>query len=319
MIVEKKFLSVDEQIELLVSQGLIITDNYSARLILSNHSYYSIVNGYCDLLLDKRSPKMYKKGATFKELVAIHDFDSSFRRFLFPQILYIEDKIKANCINAFCGEKDSAGNLVHTGEDYLRESSYETINPIKRAAVSHLISELGKPVAANVARNEAFKHAIACYGYVPFWVLATNLSFGQISRFYECLNVNDRNLVAEIYGVTEYEMRTILKIVNMIRNCCAHNGRVYCIHIPFYLPKTLGTLKVCMSTIDASCQNKFGSILYCLKYLLSKSKFSKIIIELSKELTSLSRELSIIKIQQILKKMGISAQMVKEFGIKIMP
>ena len=106
MKIEKPFLTIDQQIDKLKEQGLTITDVSGAKRILKTHSYYTYVNGYCDLLVKSKSPRVFKDGASFEELQAIRDFDTSFRRFLFPQILYIEEKIKASCVSGFCGEKN---------------------------------------------------------------------------------------------------------------------------------------------------------------------------------------------------------------------
>lgn len=154
------------------------------------------------------------------------------------------------------------------------------------------------------------------YGYVPFWVFAAILTFGQISRFYECNLPRIRVEVANIYRLNEDELRSALKIINCVRNCCAHNNRIFCTHIPTILPKTIGKSKTQIA-IDSACNQKFGSLLFCLSFLLSKGKFTNVIDELSIELKKLKSELTSIAIESVLKKMGISKGIIKTFGIQI--
>lgn len=311
----KPYLTISQQIQKLEEQGLIVSDKGHAKRILQTHSYYTIVNSYCDLLVDRVSPRRFKPGATFFELMAIRDFDTCFRRFLFPQILYIEEKSKASVIQAYCSATNPDGSFLHLADDYLLTSSYETINAKKQEAADKLVSDFKKAIENNKSQKP-FAHALAEYGYVPFWIFAMQLSFGQVSHFYECNMPAVREEVAKGYYLSQGELRTILKILNSIRNCCAHNNRVYCMNIPFTLPNTLGIGRSAV-TVDHSCDHKFGSVLYCLKFLLSKKKFQNIINELSNELTYLRKSLHVTSIEKVLKKMGISKNMLKEFRLHI--
>ena len=300
----------------MISQGLRVDDISRANNILLNHSYYSFVNGYCDLLVKSKSPRVFKDNANFRELEAIYDFDTGFRRFLFPQILYIEEKIKAICINKFCGKKIN-GSFINDGDKYLQLSSYDIINNTKLTATNRLINDFNQAITSNINNgNRAFTHSSSNYGYIPFWVLATNLSFGQVSKFYECIKYDIRSDIAKTYNLDEKDLRSILKILNNIRNTCAHNNRVYVTYIPIILSSNIGIGNSNIN-VDSRCNHKFGSALYALKFLLSDNKFRKVIDELGKELSILKASLSTIKIQDVLLKMGISSNMVREFGINI--
>ena len=314
---DKPFLTVNKQIKKLKSQGLHIYNIKHANDILLNHSYYSFVNGYCDLLVKSKSPRIFKSGAKFKELEAIYDFDTGFRRFLFPQILFIEEKIKAICINRFCGKKVNNA-YINNQDKYLDITSYDTINTVKLNSANKLINDFNSAINSNLQnRNSAFVHYNANYGYIPFWVLATNLSFGQVSRFFECLHYDVRNDISQTYGLNEKDLRTTLKILNTIRNVCAHNNRAYIVNIPTIFSPNVGQ-GTNVYNIDPQCNHKFGSVLYALKFLLSANKFKKVIEELGKELTILKNSLSTIRIQDVLLKMGISSHMVATFGITIL-
>jgi abortive infection bacteriophage resistance protein len=314
MPVSKLYLTIDDQIDNLKNQGLIFSNEKKARSILKTHSYYSIVNCYCDLLVNRKSPRQFKVGATFDELLAIRDFDTSFRRFLFPQVLYVEEKFKAILINGYCGAKNAQGGLIHSEDDYLCLDSFETTNVVKKKAATKLIIELSKAIESNKSKDP-FKYQMKTYGYVPLWTLAGQMTFGQTSRFFECCTPEIRSSVANVLRLSESELRTVLKILNVVRNCCAHNNRVFSVGIPEMLPLYLGVGRKKIAT-DRASDHKFGSVLYCLKFLLSTKKFAKIIKELNAELKRLHKSLKTIPFTSVLRKMGISTSMVQFFGIE---
>lgn len=311
---DKPFISVSQQIYKLRSQGLIISNTQRNQDIFRTHSYYSLVNGYCDLLTKNKRPRIFKEGATFDELLAIFNFDRSFRLFLFPQILFIEEKIKATCINVFCGTKKD-GEYSYQADDYLKIESYDTTTKTKEEAAKKLIKDFKRAIKSNIEnQNPAFVHAYDNYSYIPFWILTTNLSFGQISRFYESTKYDIRSKIAYRYHLSERDLRTALKVLNTVRNLCAHNNRIYLTKIPFMFQSTIG-LKDKSVVVDERCKHRFGSVLYALKFLLSDSKFKNLILELSKQLSILKRKLKTIQITDVLKRMGISPLMAKTFGI----
>ena len=55
----KPFKTVEEQIEILKSRGLIIQDEERALFFLKNNNYYELINGYKDFFIDKDKTEMY--------------------------------------------------------------------------------------------------------------------------------------------------------------------------------------------------------------------------------------------------------------------
>ena len=83
---EKKFKTIDEQVDILVSKGLIIDDIDEAKEILLRENYF-FINGYRILLMNSYSDKKFIVGSTFKELYSIFLFDRYFRNILFKNII----------------------------------------------------------------------------------------------------------------------------------------------------------------------------------------------------------------------------------------
>ena len=88
---QKIFKTLDEQIEILKSKGLEITDYDKTKQILFKENYF-FINGYRHLLTSANNNNKFVAGATFDELYAIFIFDRRIRNILFKNILIIENK-----------------------------------------------------------------------------------------------------------------------------------------------------------------------------------------------------------------------------------
>ena len=77
---QKPFKTLDEQIALLKSRGMHISDANKAKEYLGDHTYYSVINGYSDLFWGSSSKTAYKPGTNFGEIKALHHFDYAFMK-----------------------------------------------------------------------------------------------------------------------------------------------------------------------------------------------------------------------------------------------
>ncbi len=91
---EKIFKSLNEQIEILKSKGLIVEDEAETQEILLRENYF-FINGYRTLLMKSNTDKTFIAGATFHELYSIFLFDRYFRNILFKNLLIIENSLKS--------------------------------------------------------------------------------------------------------------------------------------------------------------------------------------------------------------------------------
>ena len=75
----KPFKTVEEQIEILKSRGLIIQDEERALFFLKNNNYYELINGYKDFFIDKDKTEqekkdVYRNDVTFEDVVSLYEF-----------------------------------------------------------------------------------------------------------------------------------------------------------------------------------------------------------------------------------------------------
>ena len=77
-------ISIDDQIDNLISKGLIIEDKDYAKNFLSKESYFRFIKAYSVGL--KPVNENYFKGISFNNLADIYMFNARLRQILFPLI-----------------------------------------------------------------------------------------------------------------------------------------------------------------------------------------------------------------------------------------
>ena len=71
----KEFKTYQEQIDLLKSRGLVISDENFAMEKLKEDNYYNIINGYKELFITPGTKDNFINDVTFEEIYALYDFD----------------------------------------------------------------------------------------------------------------------------------------------------------------------------------------------------------------------------------------------------
>ena len=90
----KEFLTYQQQMEKLRSSGLTIEDEGACCRVLADIGYFPVVNGYQSFFRDP-STRVYRKGATFEDILALYKFDVELREIMLDALLKVEAKIRS--------------------------------------------------------------------------------------------------------------------------------------------------------------------------------------------------------------------------------
>ena len=90
----KTFKSLEEQMHILESKGLVIKDREFAEEVLLRENYF-FLNGYRHPFMKSRDIRTYIGGTSFEEVYSLFLFDRRIRNILFKNILIIENNIKS--------------------------------------------------------------------------------------------------------------------------------------------------------------------------------------------------------------------------------
>ncbi|MDM5250081.1 Abi family protein [Lysinibacillus sp. G4S2] len=235
----KPFKTHNQQLTLLRSRNMVISDGSKAKRILESEGYYNVINGYKDLFLVKNgigipvNPELYIQNTKFEEVHALYVFDRELRNTLLKYLLIFEKDIKSKISYRF-PEKFSSANA------YLDIRSF-TNNPDQLKQIVELISIITSTISKHAKRKDSpIKHYLDNHQEVPLWVLSNQLTIGNINNFYECIDDGLKDLIAKDYStsyrrnynlsahIPKETLMDVLKTVNMFRNVCAHEERLYC-------------------------------------------------------------------------------------------
>ena len=91
---EKKFKTIHEQIEILKSKNLNITDFDNTYEMLSRNNHYYLINGYKKLFLDTKSEtEKYINNIHINEIYALYIFDKNIKINFLKYVLLLETEI----------------------------------------------------------------------------------------------------------------------------------------------------------------------------------------------------------------------------------
>jgi len=295
----KSFKTLEEQIEILESKGLIIQNKEEVKDILLRENYF-FLSGYRLLFMESFANKLFLPGTTFEELYSMFQFDRHIRNIIFKNLLIIENNIKS--ITAY----NLSMNYGIREDDYLNPRNF-TNDKKRKKQVEDLLRKMKRQIRVNGGQHQATIHYTERYGYIPFWIAVKVLSFGIVSELYQILKPDDQEAIAYDFGVDSNSLIIYLPILANFRNLCAHEDILYDHKAQRDIPNTkYHQLLNIPRTNDEYIygKNDLFAILIILKQLLRKDDFFLLMSELEYEIQILADRLKTISIDKVLDRMG---------------
>lgn len=301
----KEFKTYQEQIEILKSRGIVISNEEFALEKLQEDNYYNIINGYKDLFIDSNQ---YIQGTTFEEIYSLFEFDRNLKSILLKNILIVENILRTLIAYNF--------SLKYGNDNYLKIDNFETLknSGCKKEKCQERIEQIQKlicnmqlDIANNIKKKPYINHYILNYGFVPLWVLVNAISLGRLSQFYSLMDQSVRINVSKKWNVKENELNQFIKNLSYFRNLCAHDERVYSATINQPIPDTIYHYKLNLKKKDNNfIQGKrdLFSLVISLKMLLPNDKFNTMCNQIEGRMKSLEKKIFVINPQKIFDKMG---------------
>ena len=309
--IEKQFKNLDEQIEIFKHKGLVIHDEDYAKQVLLRENYF-FLNGYRHLFYKSETEKEFIKGTTFEELYSLFLFDRSFRNLLFKYLLVIENNLKS--ITSYQLSK----KYGYRERDYLKAKNF-THNPEKQRQVNDLLKKMKRQIRVNGSQHSATLHYVSNYGYIPLWILVKVLSFGIVSEMFSILKPEDQQEICKVYNIDVDDLLVYLPILANYRNLCAHEDILYenrtqkqiddtIYHQILDIPKENGEYIYGKSDVFA--------LLIIMRQLLIPEDFKNMTMELENVVQTLNYNLTTIKIEKVLNRMGFPQNWTDLAGIE---
>ena len=295
--IEKKFKTLDEQIDILKNKGLKISDARYAKEVLLRENYF-FLNGYRHLFVNK--DRTFKKGTTFEEFYSLFLFDRALRNIIFKYLLVIENNLKS--IFSYQLSK----KYGYREKDYLKNQNFTTA-PEKQAQLNDLLKKMKRQIRVNGSQHSATLHYVSNYGYIPLWILVKVLSFGIVSELFQVLKKEDQRDIASIYEVSPETLIVYLPLLANYRNLCAHEDILYENKTQKSIDDTVYHQLLRIKKVEdefVQGKNDLFALIIIMKQLLLTEDFKNMTVELDNVIETLNYNLHTIDIASVLGRMG---------------
>ena len=295
---KKEFRTLDEQVDILKNKGLIINNEEQVKEILLRENYF-FINGYRTMFYDKN--RKFIKGTTFSELYSAFLFDRNLRNVLFKNLLVLENNIKSIIsyqLSKKYGYKES---------DYLNPKNFT--RDIKEARrVDDVLSKMKRQIRINGEKHTATFHYMSKYKYVPLWILVKVLSFGLINELFGILKEEDKQEIADIYGLDKETLKIYIQLLSNYRNLCAHEDIVFDHKTQVYIDDTKyhNLLGLKQNSLGEYIQGKTDlfAVVIIFKQMLQKERFRDFMRELNATFEVFDNNVEVITNEKLFERMG---------------
>ena len=220
-----------EQIEKLRVHNVQIDNSGEVKSLLEHVNYYRL-NGYMLQWREnddsgKLDPNHH---VTFNQIKQIYEFDNELRDLLLRYLgiieIYFRSLVSYETSNIMC--KDS-----HHDQHY----KYAKYPEGKREEAKRIIEKTSQKIETYKETAIVRHHKEKYNGKYPLWVLVEMMSFSDLSKYYSCLPVHVKKSISVRLGQSLRAIERDMESLSVLRNCCAHVGRLYnkrLIPAPYY-------------------------------------------------------------------------------------
>lgn len=237
----KPWKSYEDQLEQLISRGMIVTDQVRALDYLERIGYYRL-SGYWFAfrkrsevsLSDEHNCKSkkartevldaFRDGTTFQNAVDLYVFDKQLRLLVMDALERIEVALRVD-ISHTLGQLDP---FAYLKPELLHDEFSNRLN--KDSGVTQHHEWLGKHARLiKRSREEFVQHNKAKYGLpLAIWVACEVWDFGTLSTLFNGMRTVEQDTISYQYGVSNGRVfATWLRSLNYLRNICAHHSRLW--------------------------------------------------------------------------------------------
>lgn len=227
---DKDFLTYNQQMRKLRDSKNINCHDSKHKQILVRAGYFNIINGYKNPFIcgtDKNGAHVYLPNTSIEQLYEVKKFDDSLRLFLLKYITKVEEEVRTLTGYKFDQCNDN-GKIT-----WYDTNAYSPAKPLqeKMRAISSAYSELSK------SQLDYVKFYMKNHSQIPTWIMIKVVNFSTFIYVLECSKKNVTHSLCELYDILDQNKLPNIKLLigslhwlRKVRNSCAHNERVYCIH-----------------------------------------------------------------------------------------
>ncbi|MBF0183885.1 MAG: Abi family protein [Magnetococcales bacterium] len=211
-------LTFDQQLDLLISRGMVVDDRDQARRILGFTSYYRLsgywypfrIHSVCGTTTDQFQP-----GSHLAEAITLYEFDRNLRLLVMDAIERVEIAIRAQITY----------RLAHTYGTFAHTDPVNFQSGFRHGEwLAGIEKEAQRSTEPFIRR---FKNTYQGFPTLPIWMATEVMSFGALSILFKGMKNPDRQAVSRHFTIHHMRFGDNLHVLTYIRNICAHHGRLW--------------------------------------------------------------------------------------------
>jgi abortive infection bacteriophage resistance protein len=254
---DKPPLLIDQQVDLLISRGMIIHDRARAARYLTHINYYRLRAYWLPFEETVADIHRFKPGTQFEQALSLYVFDRKFRLLVLEAIERVEVSFRTRFAYILGNRYGSHAYL----DVSLFKSAYGHTQCITSFREEFVRS-----------RETFIEHYKTKYGdpeLPPIWAACEIMSFGQLSKWFQNIRLrSDRQEIASEFNIDESILGSFMHHLTNVRNLVAHHSRLWnrrltvTLSIP-YRPKEIAGL------LNQQKERNIYNTLVMLGYLLN--------------------------------------------------
>lgn len=253
-------ISVEAQVELLVSRGMSIPDHARACRYLAHINYYRL-RAYW-LTLEQHGGNgehRFRPGTCFDDALALYLFDRKFRLLIIEAIERIEVSFRTQFAHVLAMLYDSHPHL--DAVLFFNQEKYQNYLKGLREEISR----------SNETFIDHYRRRYSDPEMPPIWAACEVMTFGQLSRWFDNLkHRRDRQAIAAIYALDEKILGSLMHHLTHVRNLVAHHSRLWNRRLTFTMRQPQRPQKL-RRDFNPAAERNIHNTLVMLGYLLKVS------------------------------------------------
>lgn len=291
----KTYLTINELIDYIKSKGIVVSNEEETKEILKQNNYY-VIMGYKDLFIKDNK---YKDNVSFDNIYSLYKFDRELKMLFLNTLLDVENIIKNAIVNQFCS------TYGFKEDNYLNKDNYN----MTHTYLPKIMGIFKQQVEEKKKNNVAVEYYINTYNFVPFWIISKVLSFGLIKDLYNIMKKTDERVIKD--SVCHFKdtkikhLYTQLQLMVHKRNNTAHDEIFFNdIDRKLLIHKTEEHKKFNLSNNRSGLNDTLG-LLICIKNILPKKDYNKLIEDLSSLIDNYINNNNVITKEELLNGMHL--------------
>ncbi|HOB54028.1 MAG TPA: Abi family protein [Acidobacteriota bacterium] len=273
---DKPPLSIEQQVDLLISRGMVIQDRARAARYLAHLNYYRL-RAYWLTFEDAvgTNNHHFRPGIDFQDVLSLYIFDRKLRLLVLEAIERVEVSVRARFAYVL--------GTRYGSHSYL-DKSYFADSSVHGLCLENLREEFDR------SRETFIQHYKDKYDdpeMPPIWAACEIMSFGQLSKWFQNLRQRrDRQEIASAFRLNESVLGSFLHHLTHVRNLAAHHCRVWNRRLTFTMKIPVGPQEVAAcfhSSADRNIYNTLVMLGYLLKIMSPGTTWPRRIVQLIEE------------------------------------